>query len=303
MINSAKQLKGKIKNMTDGLLPFEKSKKAEMLLRIFLMERLLERVSLSKYRDNFILKGGMLVASYTGLDSRATKDMDTTFRALTLKLENAQKVLEEIMQIDLGDNIQYEIQKHDNIMEDFDYPGLRFSILAKFDTIAFPFQIDISTDDALTPDAIEYEYKLTLEDRSISLKTYNLETLLAEKLQTIAARGDTNTRIRDFYDIYILTKLYDDYIDNATLKEAFEATSRKRRTTAKSEEIHTVLDFFETDTDTNNKWENFKLKSYFVEDLTWNEVIAAVKNAAVIVVPLNMEIEELQSEDISPVML
>lgn len=303
MISSAKQLKDKIKNMTDGLLPYEKSEKSQMLIRIFLMERFLERVSVSKFRDNFILKGGMLVAAYTGLDSRATKDIDTTFRALTLKLENAQNVLEEIIQIDLNDNIQYEIRGYDDIMEDFDYPGLRFTIGAKFDTIDYPFQIDISTDDALTPDAVEYEYKLMLEDRTISLKTYNLETLLAEKLQTIAARGAANTRIRDFYDIYMLSKLYDSVINQITLKEAFEATSRKRRTTDKSATIYTALKFFEKDPEANKNWERFKTKNYFVENIDWNDVMEVVKNAAAIVVPNNVEIDESQSEDISPTLV
>lgn len=303
MISSAKQLKDKIKNMTDGLLPYEKSEKSQMLIRIFLMERFLERVSVSKYRDNFILKGGMLVAAYTGLDSRATKDIDTTFRALTLKLENAQNVLEEIIQIDLNDNIQYEIRGYDDIMEDFDYPGLRFTIGAKFDTIDYSFQIDISTDDALTPDAVEYEYKLMLEDRTISLKTYNLETLLAEKLQTIAARGAANTRIRDFYDIYMLSKLYDSVINQITLKEAFEATSRKRRTIDRSADIYTALKFFEQDPEANKNWERFKTKNYFVENIDWNDVMEVVKNAAAIVVPTNMEIDESQSEDISPALV
>jgi predicted nucleotidyltransferase component of viral defense system len=303
MISSAKQLKAKIKNMTEGLSPFEKSEKSQMLIRLFLMEGFLERVSVSKYRDNFILKGGILVSAYTGLDSRATKDIDTTFRALTLKLENAQNVLEEIIQIDLGDNIRYDIRGYDDIMEDFDYPGLRFTIGAKFDTIDYSFQIDISTDDAITPDAVEYEYKLMLEDRTISLTTYNLETLLAEKLQTIAARGAANTRIRDFYDIYMLTKLYDDVIAPVTLKDAFEATSRKRRTTEKSAEIHTVLEFFETDPEVNKNWNRFKMKNYFVENISWEDVMNEVKNAAMIVVPIDMEIEESQSEDISPALV
>ena len=303
MIYSAKQLKGKIKNMTEGLSPFEKSEKSQMLIRLFLMEGFLERVSVSEYHDNFILKGGMLVAAYTGIDSRATKDIDTTFRALTLKSENAQNVLEQIIQIDLDDNIEYDIRGYDDIMEDFDYPGLRFTIGAKFDTIDYSFQIDISTDDAITPNAVEYGYKLMLEDRTISLTTYNLETLLAEKLQTIAARGAANTRIRDFYDIYMLTKLYGDVIDQITLKEAFEATSRKRRTTEKSAEIHTVLGFFETDPEVNQNWNRFKMKNYYVENTSWNDVINSVKNTAKIVVPMDIEIEEFPSEDISPALV
>ena len=237
MIKTARQLKDKIRNMTNGLNAVQKSEKAQMLIRNYFMECLLERISVSKYRNNFILKGGMLVASYAGLESRATNDIDTTIRAFDLKAEDARKVLEDIFNIDLGDGIHYEISSCSDIMEDFDYPGLRFMVNVQFDRIINTIKIDMSTDDVITPEAVDYEYKLMLEDRSIPIRTYNLETLLAEKLETIVSRGAANTRIRDFYDIHMLTKLKWSAIDFDVLKGAFEATSRKRGTFEKSSEI------------------------------------------------------------------
>lgn len=292
MIKTSMQLKDKVKKMTKGLTPVQKSEKSQMLIRNYLMERLLERVSVSKYRNNFIIKGGMLVASYTGLEARATKDIDTTVRALTLNIDNAEKVLNEIIQIDLEDKIQYKIESHTDIMEDFEYPGIRFMINAKLVPIDYTFQVDISTDDVITPDAVEYEYKVMLEDRTIPLRTYNLETLLAEKLQTIAARGAANTRTRDFYDIYMLTMLKGNEIDTDTLKAAFEATSQKRGTLDKSAEIYPTLDYFKTSPKAMGVWERFKKSSYFVGEISWEDVIESVRTLAEKVILIDEELRE-----------
>ena len=197
MIHTAKQLKDKVKNMSGG-----NSEVAQALIRTYFMERFLERVSVSEYRNNFILKGGMLVASIVGVDMRATMDIDTTVKALPLNEKDARAIIERIGELQLEDGVNFKITSVKEIMEEFDYPGIRMMIEANLERMRQPFKIDISTDDAITPGAVEYKYKLMFEDRSISVLSYNLETLLAEKMQTILARGLANTRMRDFYDAY-----------------------------------------------------------------------------------------------------
>lgn len=302
MIKTSRQLKDKVKNLTVGLSVREKSEKSQMLIRNYLMERLLERISVSNYRDNFILKGGMLVASITGLDARATKDIDATVNALTLEYENISSILNEVMQIDLGDNILYNLKSHADIMEDFQYPGLRLMIEAKFDSIDLVFQMDVSTDDVITPGAVEYAYHMMLEDRTIPLKTYNLETLLAEKMQTIAARGEANTRARDFYDIYMLIKLRDSDIHYETLKEAFTATSKKRGSSEQSDKIFEMLNRFESSAEGLALWENFKQSSYFAGDVSWAEVIDSVRSLAYKVISTDADLSEAENEELLPAM-
>lgn len=164
----------------------------------------MERVTLSKYKDNFILKGGMLVAAMVGLDNRATMDIDTSIRNLPLDMEHAKKIVEEIAAVKIDDNIRFEIKDILNIMDEAEYGGVRLSLTAFLDTMKIPLKIDISTGDAITPAEITYRYKLMFEQRYISLWAYPLETVLAEKIETVLSRGVLNTRLRDFYDLYIL---------------------------------------------------------------------------------------------------
>ena len=164
----------------------------------------MERVTLSKYKDNFILKGGMLVAAMVGLDNRATMDIDTSIRNLPLDMEHAKKIVEEIAAVKIDDNIRFEIKDISNIMDEAEYGGVRLSLTAFLDTMKIPLKIDISTGDAITPAEITYRYKLMFEQRYISLWAYPLETVLAEKIETVLSRGVLNTRLRDFYDLYIL---------------------------------------------------------------------------------------------------
>lgn len=224
MISSSRQLKDKVRNISKG-----NSNKANTLIRNFVMERFLERVSVSVYRDNFILKGGMLVASIVGVDMRATMDIDTTVKALPLNEAAVQRIIEEICNIELEDNISFQIKSTRAIMEEFDYPGIRVMLEATLDRMHQPIKIDISTDDAITPKAVEYDYKLMFEDRTISILTYNKETLLAEKMQTIINRGIANTRLRDFYDVYSVMHFYEEQIVQQVLYEAFSPHAKKGR--------------------------------------------------------------------------
>lgn len=180
MIRTATQLKAKVRNLSGN-----DSQKSQTLIRNFIMERFLERISLSQYRDNFILKGGMLVAAVVGLDTRATMDIDTTVKSLNLSKDNAIKIVKDIIAVDIPDGVQFKIIKVTDIMEEHDYPGIRFMLEATLDKMRQAVKIDISTGDIITPGAVEYSYNLMFEDRSISLWTYNLETLLAEKLEPL----------------------------------------------------------------------------------------------------------------------
>lgn len=166
------------------------------------MERFLERLSVSKYKDRFVLKGGMLVASLIGVNLRSTMDIDATVKAVPLMKDELEEIIVEICEIPLDDKVSFIIVNMETIMDEFDYPGIRIYIEASLDKLKQPIKIDVSTDDVITPEAIEYKYPLMFEERDICLNTYNIETLLAEKSQTILNRGVANTRMRDLYDLY-----------------------------------------------------------------------------------------------------
>ena len=184
------QVKGRIKNVAK-----ENKADARTLMRIYMMERFLERVASSQYKDNFIIKGGMLVTAMVGVALRSTMDIDTSIKNQNLSAEDARRIVDEIKDIDLGDGVTFEVKEVSNIMDEMEYPGIRFTMNAVMGKIVTPMKVDISTGDVITPRAIEYNYKLLLDDRSISLWSYNLETILAEKLQTVLARGLLNRKI------------------------------------------------------------------------------------------------------------
>jgi predicted nucleotidyltransferase component of viral defense system len=273
MIKTSKQLKDKVRNLSGS-----DSTKAQTLIRNFIMERFLERIALSPYRNNFVLKGGMLVAAVIGLDMRATMDIDTTVRSLTLTTKNARKMIEDIITVEVPDSVEFRISKISDIMEGHDYPGIRFMLEATLDRMRQAIKIDISTGDVITPTAVEFSYKLMFEERSISLWTYNIETLLAEKLETIMARGTANTRMRDFYDIHIISKQED--VDADILKSAFQATSKKRETLEMITQFSAILESVDQNPAMQKDWENYKRDSFFVGDLYWSEVMLSVRKLA-----------------------
>lgn len=201
-MKNAMQLKAVVKNIAK-----EKNISAQLVLQNYMLERFLERVSLSEYRNNFIIKGGFLIASIVGLDTRATMDMDATITRYPVNAETIQKMIEEIIKINLEDEITFSFNGIGEIREGDEYTGYRAALSANYFPMAVPLKLDITTGDKITPREVEYEYKLMMEDRSICVLAYNVATILAEKLETIISRGDQNTRPRDYYDIYILTKL------------------------------------------------------------------------------------------------
>ena len=178
MITTARQLKDLVRNLSK-----KKSADAQILMRNYMMERFLERISLSEYKNQFILKGGMLVAAMVGLDARATMDLDATIKGTNVSVEDVEMIISKIISIPLNDGVLFRIKRISEIMEEADYPGVRVSMETKFDGVITPLKIDISTGDIITPREIKYNFNLMLENRTIEVWAYNLETVLAEKLE------------------------------------------------------------------------------------------------------------------------
>lgn len=266
------QVKGRIKNVAK-----ENKADARTLMRIYMMERFLERVANSQYKDNFIIKGGMLVTAMVGVALRSTMDIDTSIKNQNLSAEDARRIVDEIKDIDLGDGVTFEVKEVSNIMDEMEYPGIRITMNAVMGGLITPLKIDISTGDVITPRAIEFHYDLMLEDRSIMLWSYNLETILAEKLQTVLARGILNTRMRDFYDIRMLLDTQEDKIDQAVLKDAFAATCKKRGTAHLQEQAGEIIKSVEEDKQLRALWLSYQKKYPYAADMDYTGVIGGVR--------------------------
>lgn len=270
MIKTSRQLKALIRNMSKS-----DSNKAQILIRNYGMERFLERVSLSRYKDNFVLKGGMLVSAIVGLDHRATMDIDTTVRNMSLSVEDAKVFVKEIASVPVEDNIRFEIKDVATIMDETEYGGIRLSLDALLETIRIPLKIDISTGDTITPAAISYRYKLMFEERYIDLWAYNLETVLAEKVETVLSRSTANTRLRDFYDIYILQKAGTP-IDTYILTAALQATCRKRESEHILSRYASILNELQASEAMRDLWRNFQKRNSYALGITWENVMTSV---------------------------
>lgn len=274
MITTARQLKDLIRNLSK-----KKSADAQTLMRNYMMERFLERISLSEYKDKFILKGGMLVAAMVGLDARATMDLDATIKAANVSLRDVEMIISNIIAIPIDDGVSFRIKRISEIMEEADYPGVRVSMETKFDGVIIPLKIDISTGDVITPKEIRYRFNLMLEDRTIEVWAYNLETVLAEKLETVISRNVTNTRMRDFYDIYILQKLHGEQLNKEILWHALVATARKRGTLEQIEsgDIREILNEIETSSVMENLWKAYQRNYSYAVDISWHIVMESVR--------------------------
>ena len=273
-MKTSTQLKALIRNLSK-----DKNIRAEILLRNFMLERLLERISLSEYKNQFILKGGMLIAAIVGIDARATMDMDATIRGFRL-IEELEEVINEILSIPIDDGVSMTLSKLENIHDESDYPGTRVSINAILDKTKQVVKIDITTGDRITPQAIEYPFKLLLEDRTISILAYNLETVFAEKLETILSRGITTTRMRDYYDIYILMLLHENDLKEDVLIEAFEETSKHRGSydSIKTNSIEYIRMIEESEV-LSRLWDQYRFKNEYASDIEWPEALENTKKA------------------------
>lgn len=269
---TSEQIKGRIKSVAK-----QNNADARTLMRIYMMERFLERLAQSEYRDNFIIKGGILVTAMIGVAHRSTMDIDTSMKNLNLSAEDALRVVNQVKDIDLDDGVSFEVKDVSNIMDEMEYPGIRVTMNANVGRLITPLKIDISTGDVITPRAIEFNYDLLLEDRSISLWSYNLETILAEKLQTVLARGILNTRMRDFYDIRMLLDTYEDKVNKAVLKDAFAATCKKRGTDHLQEQAEEIIKIIEADEQLQVLWRAYQKKYSYAADIDYASVISGVR--------------------------
>ena len=264
-MSKAMSLKAKIRNIAK-----QKNIPAQVILQNYMFERLLVRLSASEYKEKFVLKGGMLVAAIVGLDNRATMDMDTTLKNLPLTPEAIRSALEDVC------DIAFEIGTISPIREDDIYGGYRVMLNAKFDTLLTPLSIDVSTGDAITPHAVQYNFSEIFDDEnSYELWAYNIETVMAEKVETILRRGVFNTRPRDFYDTYILTTTQK--FDNAVFADALSATAKHRGTTEQIADVPSILYNIEESPELKTMWDKYRKQFSYAKDITYEQIMDSIK--------------------------
>jgi len=271
---SSEQVKALIRNKSKAL-----KINSNIILRTFIFELFLEKLSKSTYKDKFIIKGGFLVSAITKIDLRTTMDLDVTLKSLSIQRNDLKTYIEEIIAIPTHDKLVMELLSIDEIHEDADYPGLRASIIVHFDGLKETIKIDFTTGDVLTPRAASFEYITVLYDSIIELKSYNIETVLAEKIETILSRGPLNTRMRDFYDVYILWKLRKNEIDKSLLKTALTNTSKHRKTYNQIvSDYFAIMLSIEQDSKMMKLWETYQSSYPFANDVSWYDSIYSIRS-------------------------
>lgn len=245
----------------------EKRISVQLALQNYMLERLLERIALSRYRDNFILKGGFLIAAIVGLHTRATMDMDVTAKGVPVNADEVRRMFEEISLIAVDDGIDFVVKRAEEIRELDEYAGIRLTLEAMYPPMAVPLKVDITTGDKITPREIQFQFKLMLEPRSISVLAYNIETVLAEKLETLVSRGDQNTRMRDYYDVYVLHKMQWQNVDPAALKAALTATVTKRGSTVVMDRYLSIMQSVADSDVMQQRWGVYKQEFEYAKDI------------------------------------
>ena len=247
------------------------------VLQRFMFERILERISISKYQDNFILKGGLLLAAMFGVENRTTKDMDATIRGIDISKGKMVDILNEILSIDLKDGVKFNIVNITDIRQDDKYGGNKYHITGRVNNIKVNLEIDISTGDQVTPRELKFKYPLLFEDRNIVINSYNIETILSEKIETVLRRGKYNSRMKDYYDIYIfLTKLRND-IDMAILKDAIDITFSSRESLEYLNDYQKIIDSIINEERIKKQWNIYSNKYEYADGIDFNEVLVLLK--------------------------
>ena len=275
------QVKDKLKNIA-----VKRNLDFNTLLRLYMYDRFIERLAVSKYRDNFILKGGFYLSTLFGLESRSTKDIDTAIKDANFTKENVEKMIKSIIAIDINDNALISFIEISNIREEDQYGGFRVVLNVKIDTIRENFQIDIATGDPITPKPIVYKYHPILGDSYVNVWSYNIETVIAEKLETILRRAEANSRIRDYYDLYLIyTKGWNDVkIDD--LRKAVDKTFEKRDYTGNIEEVVAILKDSEI---IKNRWDSYKKKYEYANDIHYEEIMKCIEEIVKEIVPVAVQ--------------
>lgn len=272
MIRTSSHLKELVRKSSKG-----NGAKAQIIMRNYAMERFLERLSLSQYRGKIVLKGGTLIAAMVGTDNRSTMDIDATLVNLDLTIEGARKIVEDIRSVQIDDAMGFEVRNIETIMDEAEYNGIRVALDGRMGKMLIPLKIDFSTGDVITPCEIEYHFKLMFENRAISVLAYNLETIIAEKLETLLTRGTANTRMRDFYDLHILTLLRLDDIDPVILRAGLINTSRRRGSVNALEDAGATIDEVQISQEMKTLWSKYQLKFDYAAGIVWDDVMGSVK--------------------------
>lgn len=265
------QLKGRIRNLAK-----EKGLSSQEVLQMYLFEHVLARLARSPYKDNFILKGGFLIASMIGVNERTTMDMDTTVRGITMQKDAIEEIITEILAADLGDGIEFIFDRIAEIREDADYNNFRVFFNARYGKINNPMKMDITTGDEMTPSAIEYSYKTMFEDDAIDIKAYNLPTILAEKYETIIRRNIGNTRARDFYDLYVLYNLNKDALDYDIFAEAVKRTSENRNSLEDMLDAESIIEDISKEDALKELWASYQNEYAFSQNISYGDIIECI---------------------------
>ena len=270
-MKNAMQLNARIKKLSK-----EKHISAQLLLQNYMMERLLERISQSKYKEFFIIKGGFLIAAMVGLDTRATMDIDATIKGYPVTEKTIKTMFEEICDIYIPDDIVFEFKHIGEIREGDEYTGYRLSVTANYAPMAVPLKLDITTGDVITPKEISFAYPMMLEDRTISVLAYNLETILAEKIETVISRSDQNTRPRDYYDIYILYRLWKNNVNVHNLQCALKATGEKRGSVNLLTEYKRIMEVVVNSEVMSKQWKKYQKDFAYASEVSFKDACNTV---------------------------
>ena len=268
-MKTSEQIKGAIRNISKktGVNP-------NSLLQMCLFEGILEKISKSKYRENFILKGGLLISSLIGVDVRSTMDMDTTLRGIPLNEVSITKILNEILAIEIDADIEYKLIKLSPIRQEDVYEDFCASISCIFGKINATLNIDITTGDVITPREMNYSYSKILEEGTIPIMTYTIETILAEKFETISSRNITTTRARDFYDLYMVYSIYKDKIDKDLLRKAIERTSKYRGSFETALQYKEIVELFRESEMPKELWKKYTQNNPYAKDVDFLDMIS-----------------------------
>ena len=250
---------------------------SQKFYQLFYFERILERISISNYRGQIILKGGLLLTSIIGNDERTTKDMDATLKGIPLTKNDVEKVFNEILHIDIDDGVSFQIISIKDIRFEDEYGGFRLNILSKLDNNKTYITVELTTGDVITPREMKYNYNSIFEDKKIPIMSYPLETVLAEKFQTIVTRGLFNTRLKDFYDVYILINTKIDDLNRSNLIKAIKNTFKRRETNFDLEQFNEVINDLSNDNNMNNLWNEYISKNSYAKNVKFEDTIKAIK--------------------------
>ena len=268
-MKTSEQIKGAIRNITK-----KTGVNANSLLQMCLFEGILEKISKSKYKNHIILKGGLLISSLIGVEMRSTLDMDTTIRGLPMNEENILKILHEILEITIDADIVYRLIKLERIRKEDLYEDFCATISCRYGKINANLNIDITTGDIITPKEIQYSYEKILEEGSISILTYTIETIIAEKFETISSRNITTTRARDFYDLYMLYKIYKSKIERNVLKEAITLTSQHRNSFSLVLQYKEIVKLFYQSNSLKNLWDKYIQNNPYAKEISFDDTIS-----------------------------